>query len=632
MSFGNLSKIVDLSLATWNLIMFEWFLFVVLVGVTGASIIGQRQLRLHELNTFSKAKYIGLGSELLLRLYLGLILLTVFFISPIFAWMYPHVLFLETTFPFGKVYSTIFCIVFVPFLLIFYVLEIFLSKKNPFNTLAKFAERCWLWGLSKDRRKQYDWHGNWRWHLLSIRGRRWRKQARSMISLVKLRWLWMILVSMFALLVLNYLTDGLITHLQKTNSLFNWNKLSEKPQDILLLLSPPIAYTVWLFRDQNNLTQLENQRKDINLKDFQKLAEWAAGLHLPEDKTTETTKSSKTIKPEQTSEASAVTETTNSRESSSAPPHPRLPTPSRRDGAAALQIAAVYQLEAYLRGDFGKHFQRPAFQLLKSIWLALMQPHVTKLNTLTSLQDGSNTKIIVDNWCNEAKASIEHSLGEALTWALAANYGQTLRDHAVDLPNMMLTGLNTRLPALQQPDVALHQAIDLEGLNLRGIQLQGADLWLAQMQGADLFKAHLEGANLALARLQGTKLISARLQGADLNGAQMQGADLSSAQLQGASLLVANLKAANLANAQLQGASLNAALLQGALLLNVAISDKTDFQGAECDGNTRVAVASLKPNTYTWSASTFPNDHIVDEEKSVILRKYLIDRGLKLPS
>ena len=63
-----------------------------------------------------------------------------------------------------------------------------------------------------------------------------------------------------------------------SNSVGYWNF-------IILIVSAPVAFVIWHFRDENNRQQIENQRKDINLKEFQKLSEWVSGVHLPEIKT-----------------------------------------------------------------------------------------------------------------------------------------------------------------------------------------------------------------------------------------------------------------------------------------------------------------------------------------------------------
>ena len=56
---------------------------------------------------------------------------------------------------------------------------------------------------------------------------------------------------------------------------------------IILIVSSPVAFVIWHFRDKNSRQQIENQRKDINLKEFQKLSEWVSGAHLPEIKIVE---------------------------------------------------------------------------------------------------------------------------------------------------------------------------------------------------------------------------------------------------------------------------------------------------------------------------------------------------------
>lgn len=37
---------------------------------------------------------------------------------------------------------------------------------------------------------------------------------------------------------------------------------------IILIVSSPVAFVIWHFRDENSRQQIENQRKDINLKEF----------------------------------------------------------------------------------------------------------------------------------------------------------------------------------------------------------------------------------------------------------------------------------------------------------------------------------------------------------------------------
>jgi hypothetical protein len=283
-----------------------------------------------------------------------------------------------------------------------------------------------------------------------------------------------------------------------------------------ILAGAPIAFAIWYFRDKNNLWQIENARKDINLKDFQKLAEWASGMHLVEDKVTNSDKTS----------SAESTETTQSRESSQPPPNALLGSPSRRDGSASLQIAAVVQLQAFLNGEFGKQFQKPAFTLLSSIWLALVRPHCDAWQKIKGDSDAYKA------WRDKWEEISNTPLAQAITRTLLDHHGQALRQHRESLPGLLLAGMNSRLPNLDP--------LELDGFNLQGIQLQGANLNNAQLQGADLRWAQLQGADLT----------EAQLQGADLHIAQLQGAYLTEAQLQGTTLLLAQLQSTNIFNPQ----------------------------------------------------------------------------------
>ena len=137
-----------------------------------------------------------------------------------------------------------------------------------------------------------------------------------------------------------------------------------------MLISVPVALVVWHFRDENNRQQIENQRKDINLKEFQKLSEWVSGAHLPEIKTVNKTTNKRNLKSNDelarllTLPIEYTTEETE--EYSKKPETTDFDTFSKWDGAVALQISAIYNLLPFFRGDYGESFRRPAFNLLKS--------------------------------------------------------------------------------------------------------------------------------------------------------------------------------------------------------------------------------------------------------------------------
>lgn len=161
-----------------------------------------------------------------------------------------------------------------------------------------------------------------------------------------------------------------------------WISLTDKVQEsagywnfLIVLISVPVALVVWHFRDENNRQQIENQRKDINLKEFQKLSEWVSGAHLPEIKTVSKTTNKCNLK----NDAEIVRQSTlpieytteETEEYSKQPKTADFDTFSKRDGAVALQISAIYNLLPFFRGDYGESFRLPAFNLLKSAWQAM---------------------------------------------------------------------------------------------------------------------------------------------------------------------------------------------------------------------------------------------------------------------
>lgn len=147
--------------------------------------------------------------------------------------------------------------------------------------------------------------------------------------------------------------------------------------------------------------------------------------------------------------------------------------------------------------------------------------------------------------------------------------------------------------------------LDLQGIqwqcaNLEGAQLQGTTLFRASLQGATLDNAQLQGASLVDVQLQGAELKDCKLQGAKLSGAKLQGAQLNKAQLQVADLSWAELNHASMREVQLQGADLTAADLRGvdmhaSNLMNTSIVNATwdehsRFSGAKTDLDTAVTI------------------------------------------
>ncbi|WP_170152425.1 pentapeptide repeat-containing protein [Vespertiliibacter pulmonis] len=346
-----------------------------------------------------------------------------------------------------------------------------------------------------------------------------------------------------------------------------------------MLISLPTLFIIWNIRDQNATQQIENQRKDINLKEFQKIAEWVSGAHLIEEEITDKlTNTSENILNTQLTEQTIKYTQPNSQQS--------IPTFSKRDGAVGLQIAAIYNLLPFFQGKHGEDFRKPALNLLTSAWLALQQKEVLKLEQINIFEN----KREFNNQIKIIRQKAKSPIGIALTEVLLSDGGNNLLKFPGVFPNLNLAGMDFHLPGLDKKVLTLFKkAKNCRSINLIGANLQKANLQGANLQGADLQGAILQGAILQGAILQGAILLGAILRGAILRGAILRGAHLQrahlqrahlqEADLQGAILQGAGLQGANLQKAHLQGAHLQGAHLQGAHLQDANLH-KTDLQEA----------------------------------------------------
>lgn len=288
---------------------------------------------------------------------------------------------------------------------------------------------------------------------------------------------------------------------------------------IILIVSAPVAFAIWHFRDENNRQQIENQRKDINLKEFQKLSEWVSGAHLPEIKTISKTTNKYNLK----NDAEIVRQSTlpieytteETEEYSKQPKTADFDTFSKREGAVALQISAIYNLLPFFRGDYGESFRLPAFDLLKSTWQIMQQDGLKMFEKSRSV--------------SELEQRAKSPLGIALTHVLLSSHKDNnqviLRDFYKILPSICLAGMDFNLGADESV------AINLSDLNLNGVDFRGAVLRKVNFQKSKLHNAKFKKANLKEANFQNTEL-----QFADLRDANLIQADLQDANLRGVNL------------------------------------------------------------------------------------------------
>ncbi len=324
---------------------------------------------------------------------------------------------------------------------------------------------------------------------------------------------------------------------------------------IILIVSSPVAFVIWHFRDKNSRQQIENQRKDINLKEFQKLSEWVSGAHLPEINIEKSiTKSSSTTDNESAaSPKKQITKQTaeRSKEYGQKPDNAHWGTFSKWDGAVALQISAIYNLLPFFRGDYGESFRQPAFNLLKSAWQSMQQESLNDLNELDveivsferqrqilerqrerlELQELQIEKLELQieirkqqreiyqqqgeirkqqsEIIGKLKQNAQSPMGVALTHVLLSLNRESTRLNLQDfpemLPNICLAGINFHFSEIKE------KARDLSQLNLNGADLRAADLSKTNLSNADLSKANLSNADLSNVDLLDANLLSTDL-------------------------------------------------------------------------------------------------------------------------
>ncbi|MGC7589914.1 pentapeptide repeat-containing protein [Bisgaard Taxon 46] len=263
---------------------------------------------------------------------------------------------------------------------------------------------------------------------------------------------------------------------------------------ITALITAPIAFIIWFFRDINATQQIENQRKDINLKEFQKIAEWVSGLHLIEDEITE----------KNTQDHHEITRKYTQQSDNSS-----IPTFSKKDGTVGLQIAAIYNLLPFYRGEHGESFKKPAFNLLLSAWLALQQKNIQ----------------IPSNLGTKKQGYMNNSLAVAITQVMLCDGGRCFFEHNELFPNICLAGMNFHLQGINidllkenfkknsKNNKLNFRGANLQGAILREFDLNTADFSFADISGVDLSQTILSKASFSSTRCDNTSFVRAKLGG-----------------------------------------------------------------------------------------------------------------------
>lgn len=315
-----------------------------------------------------------------------------------------------------------------------------------------------------------------------------------------------------------------------------------------LIVSSPVAFIIWQFRDKNATQQIENSRKDTNLKEFQKLAEWVSGIHLIEEKISIKTK----YESDSNDQINKIIEKT--REYSMPSDELAIQTHSKVDGAVGLQIAAVYNLLPFYRGDHGESFKKPALNLLTSAWLALQRTELTILDKFEVSMTKISEKKIRSN-IEKLQKNAKSPLGIAITRVLLSLNKQSipcLLEHKEVFPGLRLAGMDFHVHGVDPICLSIFKDADCTKINMIGSNMFGADL-----RGANLLEANLTGADFTSAKLTGTNLSNSKLQFIDLSGSDLENINLENSNLNKANFTNANISETALIKANWQHAILD---------------------------------------------------------------------------
>ncbi len=262
------------------------------------------------------------------------------------------------------------------------------------------------------------------------------------------------------------------------------------------IIATPIALLIWSFRNEDKTKDLqqtqENLRhteENIRQADFHKIEEWATTFPKIKTQESESTDSSK---------PRTDIENANSGE---------LELGRTKEGA--LQVAAIYQLLPYLKGEYGDRFVRPTMEIYHSL--------------LSSWQ-----------WSEEDKEKIQEQ----------KKFVINKPDYIAALHTIFRQENNFFREFHQKSVCTKNKWIPLKGLDLKSADLPSIMLRDAELSEANLSETNLMKANFIEANLMSANLVRAFLLGADLRGAKLNRADLRKASLLEVDLRGADLTAA----------------------------------------------------------------------------------------
>ena len=198
-----------------------------------------------------------------------------------------------------------------------------------------------------------------------------------------------------------------------------------------LLVSSPVAFMIWSFRNRNATDQINNARKDTNLKEYHKIVEWITS----------------------------------------------------KDSSEELKISAIYYLKRFYE-DKSLGFQQAALHLLLSTWESMQRNELEKLK---KVDDVDKAKAIIYALRDNGNSP----LGIAITNVLLSNDGECLLAYPEVFSSICLARMNFYLPGLSNNIVK--KIFNKKEIKYSGMQLQGCKFKWGMFDDVDCSNSNFLG-------------------------------------------------------------------------------------------------------------------------------------------
>ena len=209
---------------------------------------------------------------------------------------------------------------------------------------------------------------------------------------------------------------------------------------LTLIVSSPVAFMIWSFRDRNATDQINNSRKDTNLKEYHKIVEWI----------------------------------------------------TNKDSSDELKISAIYYLRRFYE-DKSLGFQQAALHLLLSTWESMQKNELERLKKV-------NDSVEADSIINSLRENGNSPLGVAITNVLLSNDGECILAYPEVFSSICLAGMNFYLPGLS--DNTVNNLFNNKSIKYSGIQLQGCVFKKLNLNSVDFSNSNLLGTKWSVDEFQ----------------------------------------------------------------------------------------------------------------------------------